>query len=163
MAQLLFAGSGVARFCRFMDLPETLGFGSGSWCFAALFESGSDLVRPRRAFRGLYSSHRLSRVCDPVERRAEIRQLDEREKQAGYPKYMHVCEQSDQAQDSDDFKLYFVRPVRDPFGQGMEAKKEDAEAQDREQQDDSHHDHENVGLPGSRDEGRQMMRSGGVN
>jgi len=163
MAQLLFALSSVSDFCHFMCLPGMGGLSRGCWRFADRFGSGPGLVRTRQAFWRLYPGERFGRFCDPVERCAKIRQLDEGEEQTSYPKNVHMREQSDEAEDSDDFELYFVRPVSYPFRQRMEPEKEDAESEDGKQQNYAHHDHEDVCLTRSRDEGRQMVGSSFVN
>ena len=54
-------------------------------------------------------------------------------RQARNPEDVHVGEQRDQAEHRDDLELQLVSPVRDPLWQRMQAKKQNAEFQNRGQ------------------------------
>src|SRR5262245_23499332 len=67
-------------------------------------------------------------------------------------------EESDEAEDGDDFKLDLVSLVRHPLGESVQTQKQNAEPQNGEQQNCCHDDHQHVGFAGRGDERRQMMR-----
>jgi hypothetical protein len=69
-----------------------------------------------RAFAWFYTGDFLNGSCDPAERGAKIGQVDQCQEQTRYPKDMHVCEERDKAQDSDDLELHFVGLMRYSIG-----------------------------------------------
>src|SRR5262245_8632136 len=83
------------------------------WCYGRVVSVRDRLLRQfDRAFAGFKTSHFLGRSGDPAERVAEIGKVDQRKQQAGYPEDVHVREESDEAQDGDNFKLDLVRLMR---------------------------------------------------
>src|SRR5262245_25800956 len=75
---------------------------------------------------------------------------------------MHMREEGNETQDGDNLELQLVGSMRHALWQRMQPKKQNAEHQDGESQDDSHDDHEHVCLTGGSDERRQMMGGSGV-
>jgi hypothetical protein len=72
---------------------------------------------------------------------------------------MNVREKRQQSQNSHDFELKLLRFVRHPLGQAVQSQVEIADRKDCGNQNDTHHNHENVGLTRRCDERRQMVRS----
>src|SRR5262245_42189029 len=87
------------------------------------------------AFTWLYAGDFLRGCRDPGEWRAEIRQIDHGKQQARYPKNMHMCEQGNETQDSNNLELQLVGSMRHALGQGMQPKEHNAEHQDGERQE----------------------------
>ena len=79
-----------------------------------------------------------ARPRDPVERAAEIGNVDQREQQAGHPEDMHVREQGKQAQHGDDLELQLVALVRHALGKGVQAQETDTDRQNGDDQEDGH-------------------------
>ena len=138
-------------------------------------------VRPkfRRAWFRRSESWRLSRlarlpgativrriVSDPLDRtrdvsqgRAEVRKVDHREQQSCNPEQVDMGEQREEPQDSDDLELQLLRLVSHPLRQRVQFQIEIANREDGDDQDDPHHDHQDIRFAGCRDEGGQMVRS----
>jgi hypothetical protein len=68
---------------------------------------------------------------------------------------MDVREEGNHREDRDEIELNLV--VHHPFGQRVQPEEENADAQHRRDQDNSHEIEKPVCLTGSRYEGRQMM------
>ena len=93
-------------------------------CYSGVVSVRDLLLRQLdRTLAGFKTGHFFGRSGDPAERVAEIWKVDQRKQQASYPEDVHVREESNEAQDGDNFKLDLVRFVGHSFGQGMQAKK----------------------------------------
>ena len=114
-------------------------------------------LRPLSSSGELESGNLLHAARNPLERRAEVGDLDERQDQADDPEDVQVGEQGDQAQDRHDLHLHFLGLVREVLGQRVQPEEEDAKRDDAERQEYAHHDHEHVRLTRRGDEHRQMF------
>jgi hypothetical protein len=70
-----------------------------------------------------------------------------------------VGKQRQQAKHCHDFELQFLRLVRHLLRQGVQAQIKIADHQNRDDQNDTDNQHEDVGVAGSGDEGWQVMGS----
>jgi hypothetical protein len=66
----------------------------------------------------------LQGTCNLPKRGAEFGKIDKRQHKACNPEGMIVGEQRQQTQNGNDLELHFLRPVRDPLGQGVQAQKQ---------------------------------------
>ena len=87
-----------------------------------------------RARAGLHTGHPLDRARDAPQEATEVGKVDERQQQPGDPENVHVREESNQAQDCDNFELHFLALVRYVLGQRMQAEVQDTETQTRTRQ-----------------------------
>jgi hypothetical protein len=62
-------------------------------------------------------------------------------------------------EDSHDLELQFLRFVSHPLRQRMQLQVKIADGQDYDDEENAHHDHQDVRFTGRRNERRQMMRS----
>jgi hypothetical protein len=62
-------------------------------------------------------------------------------------------------QHGNNLELKFLRPVRHPFGQGVQAKEYISDREHSDDQEDRHGDHQDIGLAWCGDEAWQMVRS----
>ena len=68
-------------------------------------------------------------------------------------------EERQKAKDSNDFELQFLRFVGHPLWQSVQMQIEIAHGQDGDDQENTHHHHQNVRFTGRRNETRQMVGS----
>jgi hypothetical protein len=68
-------------------------------------------------------------------------------------------EERQEAKDSNDFELQFLRFVGHPLWQSVQMQIEIAHGQDGDDQENTHHHHQNVRFTGRRNETRQMVGS----
>ena len=67
-------------------------------------------------------------------------------------------EERNQAKDRDDFELQLLRFVRHSLWQRVQAQIDVADAEHCKDQEDAHHDHQDIRLAGLGDVERQMVR-----
>jgi hypothetical protein len=83
--------------------------------------------------------------------------LHEGEEQGCYPEEVVVREQGEKRENRHELHLPTVAPVRNAIGQGMQLKVQVPYDEDDHKEHDDHCNEQNVGLPWSRNEVRQMM------
>ena len=71
--------------------------------------------------RRLDARQLFQRACHALQRRCEIRQVNEREQEGCNPKGVDMCEQGQEPENRNDFELKFL--VAHALGQGVERKK----------------------------------------
>jgi len=88
----------------------------------------------------------------------EVRYADECQDQRGDPESGIVREQGEEREDRDDFEMHLADTMRQAFRQRMQVQVKIADEQNDQDREDDHHVHQKIGLTGSRDEGRQVVR-----
>src|ERR1700751_1249128 len=71
---------------------------------------------------------------------------------------MNVGKERNQAQYGNDLELELLRLMRHSFGKRMQVQIDVADPENRKDQEDAHHDHQDIRLAGPGDVKRQMMR-----
>src|SRR6266850_6102792 len=105
------------------------------------------------------TSDLLDRTCDAAQWRAEVRKVDHRKQQSCDPEQVHMGEQRQEPQHSDDLELQLLRFVSHPLGQRVQFQIQVANRQDGDNQEDAHHHHPDVRFDGRSDETGQMVGS----
>src|SRR5262245_14428384 len=91
---------------------------------------GSDGCLLKSLFARLYASDLLGGCRNPGEWRAKIGQIDQRKQQTRYPKNVHMCEQRNETQDSDNIELQLVGSISPALGQGRQPNEQKDEQQE---------------------------------
>src|SRR3954464_2087424 len=129
------------------------------WCMlvAGSGTSSLSLVSCCSSFARCDARYQFNRAGDAEQRSTEIGKVHQGEEQAGHPEDMLMREESQQAQDGDDFELQLLRFVSHPLRKSVQTQKHVADCKNRDDQDDSHRYHQRVGLAWRCDETRQVM------
>jgi hypothetical protein len=92
------------------------------------------------------------------QRRGEVGQVGQGQQPPSDPEDVGVREERDQAEDRNDLELELLRHVCHSLRRGMRTQVDIADAQHRENQEDSRRGHQDIHLAGLHDIEREMMR-----
>ena len=123
-------------------------------------------IRPRVrfsvAFPGRQTGDFFNGARNPSQRRAKVREVDEREDQTRHPEQVDVREQGEKSKHRHDLELYLLGSVRHALGQGVQPQKQEPHGQHDDDQKNGHNNQKGVGFAGGRDEARERVWRGRV-